>query len=234
MQIDGDFVRQNSKEEKKLFSGQTENVDGISGDFSLWESFWKIFFPEIPFFQSMHTRTQRENLKAMQSSFQIQFLNVPLVCKGWERVREHEAFWVNDCVQFVIIVFCQSIEKSLLFFLKACASAICNYYYICIVTFSHYKRSVCFVCFRQRVVDYEKRLIIETEPKSFFTAPFLTSIVVWSKINSSANEGNVIIIASDFCCYPIRFLINSGLSCFWKRPLLFLLYWLLQLCLSGS
>ena len=35
----------------------------------------------------------------------------------------------------------------------------------------------------------EKRLIIETEPKSFFTAPFLTSIVVWSKINSSADEG---------------------------------------------
>jgi len=32
-------------------------------------------------------------------------------------------------------------------------------------------------------------LIIETEPKSFFTAPFLTSIVVWSKINSSADEG---------------------------------------------
>jgi hypothetical protein len=35
VQIDGDFVRQNSKEEKRLFSGQTENVDGISGDFSL-------------------------------------------------------------------------------------------------------------------------------------------------------------------------------------------------------
>ena len=27
-------------------------------------------------------------------------------------------------------------------------------YYICIVTFFHYKRSVCFVCFRQRVVDW--------------------------------------------------------------------------------
>mgnify|MGYP007019920935 CR=1 FL=1 len=81
VQIDGDLSDKILKEKKGIF-GADRKCGWNFGRFFTLRVLLKNLLPRNPVFQSMHTRTQRENLKAMQSSFQIQFLNVPLVCKG--------------------------------------------------------------------------------------------------------------------------------------------------------